>query len=415
MSRNEKRKAAFQAAKDDAAKVREKNRKILHDVLDHPERQRELRADLIQDLRRVFDHPDNPFSGFAASRKRYVELGHYPEHLVHAFFGNHTEFLRAAGLHDLRTTTKVRNRAAQLHSHQRIAEFAEENVLRYTDRFQIAAGRQHLEILVASDFHSQFCDPFALEVFLESCAMVQPDIIAVNGDLVDFPAFSRHQNLPGHFHISAWDECVWGKDLFARLRHICPNSEITFIIGNHEYRLVRYLADSALSSFPCLSFEEIFGLTEFEVNLVCRSSFLAPTSKARAKDVRENWAVYGDCYTITHGQSIAIHAAQQQLKRYGMAGTSGHTHRPQLFTDNTLGAGPLSWMSTPMMAHACVGSDYMPDPTRWNGGFGHAAVLTTKQCVSQEIILVHPEWATFAGRSWTPTDKARKTREDMTP
>ena len=407
----------FEVAKAKAEKVRDKNTSIREKLRDDPAQQRKARAALIADLRRVYDHPDNPFRGFAASRKRYKELGHYDETLVHDFFGNHAEFLRAAGLADLRTTTKVRNRAARLHSHQRIAEFAEENVLRYTNRFQFASDkRDHLEILIASDLHSHFCDPFGLEVFIDACAMVQPDIVCINGDGIDFPAFSRHRELPGHFHMTAWDECVWLRELFGKIRSTCPSAQIDFVVGNHEYRLTNYLADTApaLASFPSLSFDQIFALGESEVNLVCRSSFLAPTMSARAKDIRENWVVYGDSYVATHGTSIAKFAAQQQLDRFKMSGTSGHTHRPQLFHDNSLGSGPLSWMSTPMMACAAVGSDYMPDPTRWNGGFGHAAVYPSRGYVSQEIVIVHPEWCCWVGRSWTPTDKAREIRGAMT-
>lgn len=406
----------FQVAKASASKTRKANAKVREHIRADPKRQRETRAALIADLRRVYDHPDNPFRGFAASRKRYKELGHYDEVLVHDFFGNHAEFLRAAGLADLRTTTKIRNRAARLHSHQRIAEFAEENVLRFVNRFLFAADkRDHLELLIASDLHSQYCDPFALDVFIECCAMVQPDVVCINGDGVDFPAFSRHRELPGHFHMSAWEECLWFRDLLGRIRQTCPASQIDFIIGNHEYRLVNYLADTApaLSTFPSLGFDQIFGLDEYEVNLVCRSSFLTPTKAARNKDVRENWTIYGDAYVVTHGTSIAKFAAQQQLDRFKMSGTSGHTHRPQIYFDNSLGSGPLSWMSTPMMAHPSAGSDYMPDPTRWNGGFGHASIYPSHGYVSQEVVIVHSEWCCWAGRSWTPSDKAREARMEM--
>ena len=417
MKRSE-RQEKLEAAKTAAEEVRARHRSAQQELHGDPDGQRELRAALIEDLRRVYDHVDNPFRGFAASRKRYQELGHYDETLVHGFFGNHTEFLRAAGLADLRTTTKVRNRAARLHTHQRVAEFAEENVLRFADRFLLAADkRDHLEILIASDLHSHYCDPFALEVFLDVCAMVQPDVVCINGDGVDFPAFSRHRDLPGHFHMTAWDECVWLRELFGRLRSTCPGAQIDFVVGNHEYRLANYLADTApaLASFPSLSFDQIFGLDDYAINLVCRSSFLAPTASARSRDVRENWVVYGDSYVATHGTSCAKFAAQVQLERFKMSGTSGHTHRPQLFHDNAFGTGPLSWMSTPMMASPAVGSDYMPDPTRWNGGFGHASVYPSRGYVSQELVLVHPGWAAFAGRSWTPTDKAIQAREALRP
>ena len=409
--------AKFEKAKQDAAEKRAESRKMLKGLLGLPEAKKtSLRKQLVSDLKRVYNHPLNPYKGFAASRKRYRHLGFYPEAMVEAFFGNHAEFQRAAGLADLRGTTTVRNKAARLHTHQQIAKFADENVKRFHGRFErLDQKRKHIEGVVVSDLHSKFCDPFALEVFFAYLRMVNPDYICINGDGVDFPQFSRHRQLPGHFGMNAWEECQWLKDVFKRTREMCPEAQIDFVIGNHEIRLVHYLADAAqaLACFPSLSFEEIFGLTDYEVNLVCRANFLTPTARAKKKDVRENWTVIGGCYAITHGTSCAKFAAQVQLDVFQMSGTSGHTHRPQIYYGNSLGGGPKSWMSTPMMAHPSVGSDYVPTPTQWNGGFGRFALFPDKKLVSQELVMVHLDVASFAGAVWTPTAAALKARKIM--
>jgi hypothetical protein len=104
---------------------------------------------------------------------------------------------------------------------------------------------------------------------------------------------------------------------------------------------------------------------------------------------------------VTHGIALGKTASVEQMERYKMSGTSGHTHRPQIFTGNSLGTGPLSWMSTPMMAGFAVGRDYVADPSQWNMGFGEAVIHRGQ--VSQRLILIHPTWAEASGRVWEAT------------
>lgn len=403
---------AWEAALEEAKRQRAENEKVLLRARKDPEFAQLLKGEMVRDLIRVSQVP-RPILGPSSSRQRYRELGHYSESLVPFLFGNHQEYQRAAGLRELRNTSNVQNRAALLHTAQSVADYAERELKPFHGAFDHTQGRKHLEVLVGSDFHSQFCDPFALRVFLEAAAWTQPDVVVLNGDVVDFASISRHRKLPGHFHWNLQDEIDWSRRFFGEVRAACPNSTILFVIGNHEYRLVNYLADTApeLASLRTLNFNALFGLEEFEVGLVCRSNFLAPYSSQRKQELSENWHVIGDAYVVTHGTSCAKIASAAQLDRFQKSGTSGHTHRPQLFTGNSLGTGPLSWMSTPMMASHAVGRDYVAEPSAWQMGFGRAVIHAGR--VSQQLVLVHSEWAEFSGRVWNVTDEERAAREAL--
>ena len=405
----------LEAARAEAAEIRRANRAIRERMRDDARLQHETKQAMVADLLRVAEHPDNPFQGFA-SRKRYRDLGHYPEILVSDFFGNHAEFQRAAGLRDTRTTTKARTKAARLHSAQDVARYAEQHVLPWHDKFPKAAGRRHLECLVGSDWHSWFVDPFALSVFLAACRIVNPDVVVLNGDVFDFPQLSRHRKLPGHFHLNLQQEIEFGREHILRaVREACPDAEILFVIGNHEYRLVTYLADCApeLACLPSMEFAGLLGLDELEISLVTRPSFMAPTTKDRRRELQENWHKVGGCWVVTHGVSCAKFAADKQLDRYQMSGTSGHTHRPQIITGNSLGTGPKSWMSTPMMASYAVGKEYVGEPSMWQMGFGRASIYPEKGLVSQGFVPVFEDWAAFAGHEWRPTVEVFARREEQ--
>lgn len=410
LERYEKAKMAAQAERDE-------NKRLRKEYVDDKALQSRLRRELIQDLKRVYEHPDNPFKGFAASRKRYRELGFYPEIVVGDFFGNHTEFLRAAGLHDLRTTTKIRNKAARLHSQQQVARYAEENVLRWHNKYDKGRDKaDHVEGMFGSDFHSRYCDPLALRAFLLVAEQVQPDVICLGGDVVDFPQVSRHRQLPGHFTLSIKDEIDWARDsLFKPLREICPEAQIDFIIGNHEARLIGAVSDSApaLASLPNLSFANLFGLDDYEINLVCRSNFLATTAKARRNDVLENWKVYGGTVAATHGLSCAKNAIAVELERFKMSVIMGHTHRSGIVTSNSPGTGAIVGVNAGMMANPADGRDFVAGPHNWTTSFCRFSIMPKQSLFAPEIVFCGGETVFFAGQRMDITRQEKAARKAL--
>lgn len=416
LTAHQKELAKYEKAKKAAAKHQERNRKLRERYVGDEDLQDELRESLVADLLRVYDHPCNPFKGFAASRKRYRELGRYPEILVIDYFGNHQEFLRAADLHDKRTTTKIMNKSARLHSQQLVARYAEEHVLRWHNKYDQGKRRGHIEVVFGSDFHSRYCDPFALRAFLEVCRTVQPEFICLGGDLVDFPQMSRHRKLPGHFTLSIGDEITWAREnLFKALREACPGAQIDFIIGNHEARLITAISDSApqLADLPNLSFANLFGLDDYEINLICRSNFLATTARARKNDVLENWKIYGDSLAASHGTSCAKNSVAVELERFKMSVVNGHTHRPAIQTSNSLGTGPIVGVNAGMMAHHSDGRDFVPHPSNWTTSFARFSILPQKRIVSPELVFCGGESIFFAGTRYDIKPAERRARKKL--
>jgi hypothetical protein len=378
----------------------------------------EARRALTDDLKRVLDHPANPYAGTSASRQRYRQLGHFPESVVEFLFGNHAEFQRAAGLRDLRNTTRSRNKGARLHTELQIAEHAREHVLPHVGKHDWVRDRKsgHLDVMVASDIHSGYCDPFARRVWLDALRVVSPEVVIVNGDLIDFPEISRHPKFPGHFHLTLQEDIDAGAKFLRDTREAAPQATIYYVLGNHDYRAVRYVADTAapLASLRSLSFDALLGLDASEVSLVCRSNFLAPTKARRKRDIAENWVVIADCYAATHGSYTGPTAGKQEMARFGLSGTSGHVHDPSITFDRDL-RGRRSWMVTPAMACVgAVGRDYVWGPHGWTCGFGLASVFVPQQAVSQQLVLVHESVSTFAGRTWTIKPDEQAAREAMT-
>lgn len=384
-----------------------------------------LRQKLIEDLKRVFNHPCNPYRGWAASRARYRQLGWYPEILVIDAFGNHQEFQRAADLRDSRGTTKVKNLTARLATEQKIREYAEAHVLNHVGKFgnRLQNMKGLKQMIVLSDLHSYHLDPFAWQMAQDILEEVQPDVITFNGDVVDFPKVGRYTDMPGATNLNLQREIDFArKEIFARARKLCPDAVMTWHIGNHEQRLIRYMADCSPllaelklpDGSPCISFERLFGVEEFGLEMVFGGTFMSPRQKDRKDDVKKKtWKIYYDSYAVTHGKSTARHPAAEEARRFGISGTSGHTHRPNLISHPTAVCPTATWMSTGMLAGFSVGQHFVDGPSAWLMGFGYAVIDPSSRSVIQTPIIIHEDFATFAGRVWRPTQAAIQKRATM--
>jgi len=106
--------------------------------------------------------------------------------------------------------------------------------------------RQYERALVIGDLHIPFEDQRAVELAIGVADAFRPDIVFLNGDILDCwlisrftknPALERENNLHAEF--------ARGRALFSNLRKRFPLAQIKWIFGNHEYRWARYIADNA--------------------------------------------------------------------------------------------------------------------------------------------------------------------------
>lgn len=410
----------FEAACEEAAKQRQANKALREEYRSSRRKREKVSQLLVQDLLRVYNHPDNPYAGWSASRKRYRQLGHFPEILVTDLFGTHAEFERAAGLRDLRNTSKVRLLTARYHTEKSIREYAEECVMgsvgRWNKQYRTRKGIKH--VLVGSDFHSQFVDPLALRVWLDVTKMVQPDGIVFNGDVVDFPSVGRYSQMPGAGSLSVQGEIDFARDRIIRpTLERAPKAWRTYHIGNHEHRLIRYLADTApeLADLRCLRWDRLFEIEDLDIEMVFGGNWLAPKQRDRNNNVRKTYKVYYDALCVMHGRSIAQNAWKVELDRVGMSITCGHTHRPGVYWHGTLANPNLSATHTGMMAGYAIGKEYaeVPDAANWTMGFCLFTIDTQAQQVFPQPIIITEDMATFNGTFWRATEKDYALRRKM--
>jgi len=326
------------------------------------------------------------------SRDFYRINGKYSDATWSRHFGTFAQFKRKAGI-DKSQLVKTLERGIALHdSLDMFREFYDTEVKPYHGKYERVRSKTGMKtMLIGSDFHDIDTDPFLLGVFLDTAKRLQPDHVILNGDIFDLYEFSRFEVDPRCFDIAGRFDFV-KKNIFAPLRKICPDADIDMIVGNHEFRIMKYLADKSpamkvlLHDVMGMELKDIFGLDKFKINLVAKLDLSAYKVGEQRDEVRENFKVYYDCYVAAHEKDW----------KFGVSGTNGHTHKPRLESNTNIPMGKITWMNTGCMSKTPV--VYQEGKDTYIQGFGIAHIDPVTKQVVQENIVVTGDFAIVAGK-----------------
>jgi hypothetical protein len=275
--------------------------------------------EMIENLRQVQkDSPDRYIT-----RTFYRKVGTYSEKTWTARFGTFHEFRRQAGLEVNRGANRMEKNIALHAARDRYRGFFEVEILPWVGKYEKADANAPgvKRVLVGSDIHDRNADPFCLSVFIDTARRVQPDIIVLNGDTFEFTEFSRFDKDPRSIDLRGAFEFVRDQ-VFRPLRQACPDAQIDFIIGNHDARVLRHMADRTPYLVPLMdlmgvSLSKVFGLEEFSINLVNKADFSAYLPKESREEITKNYRVYYNTLLVGHHPD-----------NYGICSVAAHTHKP---------------------------------------------------------------------------------------
>jgi hypothetical protein len=332
------------------------------------------------------------------TRNFYRVNGKYSDSTWNQFFGTFLEFKRQAGLELTRNQHSLERKIAKHASLDVYRYFYTSEVLPYHRKFDLNAGApgRFKTILTGSDFHDEDADPFVLGVFIDTAERIQPNVICLNGDIFDNPEFSRFNLDPRNFRIRERFQFVKER-IFGPLRKKCPTAQIDLIIGNHEYRILKLLADKTpavkviLSDVMGLSLSDVFGLEEFQINLIAKLDLAAFSNPDIKDELRENFEVYYSTYAATHIKDPSM----------GISGTSGHTHRPETDVFSNVPMGKCSWVNTGSIAKC--NAEYIENMDKAQNSFVIATVDTLKSRVAQNHVMIPDDVALVEGKLYFRT------------
>lgn len=238
------------------------------------------------------------------------------------------------------------------------------------------AARIHLKVhdgvvLVGSDAHIWPGPPStAMRAFLKFAKDMAPDVIILNGDVVDLPQVSRHPPIGWERHPTVADEIEAAQKQLHKLELAARKScKLIWTLGNHDARFETRLATVAPE------YAKIHGVhlkDHFPAWSCCWSA----------------WINDGDV-VVKHRYKGGVHATRNNTLNAGRSIVTGHLHSAKV-TPLTDYGGTRYGVDTGCLANPSHPAfiDYTEDsPKDWRSGF---AVLTFHKGA-----LLFPELATM--------------------
>lgn len=215
--------------------------------------------------------------------------------------------------------------------------------------------------LLIPDCHWPYADGEAYKMMLAVGQDLQPDYVYVLGDFADFYDVNAHGKDPGiQTTLRAEIRCV--RKQIQRLEQLFPQAELHFVVGNHEHRLARFIANKAPELYGVIGLEDLLGLYRWTVH---------PYGPAQLAQV-------GDSKLFVRHEPYAngVHVAHGSVVKAGCSVAFGHTHRIQEAQvvmangDNHRGIS-LGWLGDE--SHPAFG--YVKAHHQWAKGFGVAELF----------------------------------------
>jgi hypothetical protein len=199
----------------------------------------------------------------------------------------------------------------------------------------------------------------------------QPDYIFIVGDAIDCYSLSSFDKNP-HRIFNTKDELAMAGNMLDGFRKACPDADIIWIDGNHEFRLWRTYMELCAKDSKVL---EVLGALNIKS--------LDTDSLLHLHDRGVEYQPYGGhvnflSFIITHGDVVrqqSSYTAKAMYDKWHSSGASGHTHRlgTYHFTDGT--GRSHAWYE---LGSTCLNTlEYVSNPN-WQQGFGYGEVLRNK-------------------------------------
>lgn len=332
----------------------------------------------------------------AISRNWYRNNSRYAESAWNGHFGTFEEFRRQAGI---KLTRHARRMETDIARHASVDSFRQLNVEKrdWVEAFKKPSGKRFKTHLGGSDIHDIECDPFWRRCFLDTAKRVQPDVIDLNGDLFDLPEFGKYSVDPREWDVVG--RIRWVHQFLEELRVAAPEAEINIVEGNHEFRLLRHLAEATpamkaiLADLHQMTVPQLLGLQKFEINYIAPAD-LAIFNKADAQaQLRRNFIIHYDFFAVCHFP---------EAERFGLPGWNGHHHKHHVKPYYSPVMGAYEWhqfgSGHKREASYCNGE-------KWGLGFGLVHIDTHKKRAQFEYIDVTHDHAVIGGKWYSRDEK----------
>lgn len=346
------------------------------------------KGEVLADLRDMAE----AFPEKVITRNYYRVNGKYAESAWNSYFGTFEEFKRQAGIILSRQAHQLEKALAKHASVDHYRQISAERA-DWGNRYTRDKGGRFKTIMGLFDLHDEEIDPFYRRVMIDVAKRLQPDVVCFGGDVFDLPEFGKYTVDPREWNPVRRIRFVH-TGIFGPIRAVCPDSQIDFVEGNHEARLLRMLADATpalravLSELHGMTVSKLLGLEQFEINYVAACDLAAYTARDLQDELRKNHRIYWNSVLINH---------LPDARDMGMPGANGHNHKHIVWPMFTPVFGAYEWHQS--------GCGHKRDASytngeKWHMGFPIINVDTHTRATLTDYVTVGETFAVAGGKTY---------------
>lgn len=224
-------------------------------------------------------------------------------------------------------------------------------------------GNERFEkVLVVNDVHVPYHDKRLLELFKEFAEDFAPDWLIINGDFLDCAEISKFARVPGK-NRTLMQELETGRSVLQEMREaVGKKCRITYIEGNHEFRIKSYLMHNApeLYVLPGLTMQQLLELESMKIEWIGTAD--------GASHFIDTYVAVGKL-SVGHFDRVSKHAAytvKALVEEKGVSILQGHVHRYGVHSKRLMDGTQLMGIENPCMAK--LNPDYVANPN-WQQGW----------------------------------------------
>lgn len=228
--------------------------------------------------------------------------------------------------------------------------------------------RRNLETNALQPFH----DRKAIALAISMAKDTQPNLIIINGDVLDLSMFSDKFLREPEFYFTTQPALIEANWILGQLRLACPNSKIVLLAGNHDDRLRKSLITHYLEAYslktvgdeqeiPVLSLQKLLNLDKLGVECV--------ENQSTGYWINENLlAKHGDKARSENGATT-----REFLKDIRCSVLVGHIHRIESIYKTVQGKDIRKTYSATSLGCLCRIDGFVPGSEHgcnWSQGLG---------------------------------------------
>jgi predicted phosphodiesterase len=218
-------------------------------------------------------------------------------------------------------------------------------------------GHNTYKVLVLPDIHVPFQNKKALNAAIRLGEEFGPDEVIQLGDLLDCYKISRFTKNPER-GVKLQEEIDQATEILNSLKSRTGARKATFIQGNHESRIKKYLEANApsLAHLKSLKIESMLNLKDIGWDFIPEHYFYAINK------------VY-----FTHGEFVSPQSSDKHMRTYSETIVHGHTHKLQHHCLKHMNKTIEGW-EMGCLASFAVSQDYQK-MANWQHGVGTITIV----------------------------------------